>query len=144
MRRWLDDLSGWAQIDALCANVFQPEDFLAEWPLWGAFLSELAGDTNINKRRTSLVFLTGPVRQSDDRRLSSAAFDNLRFLQAERGILITKAVSWLLRSLVAQHREAVVGFLDDNRAALPAVAIREVSAKLETGRKNRPPTPRPK
>jgi 3-methyladenine DNA glycosylase AlkD len=132
---WLGHLAGWAEVDALCSNAFQAEDFLAAWPEWSAWLRRLAADPNINKRRASLVLLTGPVRRSGDPRLLELSLENLAALQAERPILITKAVSWLLRNMIAQHRDAVVRYLDANRAALPAIAVREVSTKLETGRK---------
>ena len=132
---WLDGLAGWAEVDALCSNVFQAEDFLARWPDWSAWLRRLAADPNINKRRASLVLLTGPVRRSDDSRLMDLAFANLAELQAERPILITKAVSWLLRNLIARHRDAVVQYLEAQRVVLPAIAVREVRAKLSTGRK---------
>ena len=141
---WLGGLVGWAEVDALCANVFQAEDLLADWPSWGAWLRALARDPNINKRRASLVLLTGPVRRSDDPRLVDASFANIADLQSERPILISKAVSWLLRGLVARHRGAVVGYLGAHRAALPALAVREVSAKLETGRKTQRDPARPR
>lgn len=134
---WLDTLVGWAEIDALCSNVFGPHDFIADWPAYGPWLRRLASDPNVNKRRASLVLLTGPVRRSDDVRLAEAAFANIHDLQRERSILITKAVSWLLRNLLVRHREAVVLYLQQNRAALPSIAVREVLAKLETGRKSR-------
>jgi 3-methyladenine DNA glycosylase AlkD len=132
---WLDALVGWAEVDALCSNVFQPEDFLADWATYKPWLRRLSADANPNKRRASLVLLTGPVRRNDDPRLAQTALANLRDLQHERSILITKAISWLLRSLVALHRTAVISYLDSNRSALPAIAIREVSVKLQTGRK---------
>jgi len=141
---WLGGLVGWAEVDALCANAFEAQDLLADWSSWGAWLRRLARDPNINKRRASLVLLTGPVRSSDDPRLVEAALANIANLQAERSILITKAVSWLLRSLVARHRDAVVRYLAAHRAALPALAAREVSAKLETGRKTRRDPARPR
>jgi 3-methyladenine DNA glycosylase AlkD len=134
---WLDQLVGWAEIDALCSNVFQADDFLSDWAAYGPWLRRLTTDPNINKRRASLVLLTGPVRRSDDTRLAAAAFDSLRTLQAERPILITKAVSWLLRNLIARHQDSVVSYVEDNRALLPAIAVREVEAKLDTGRKTR-------
>lgn len=81
------------------------------------------------------MLLTGPVRYSDDPRLLEAALGAVARLQAERDILITKAVSWLLRNLTLRHRAAVVAYVAENRAALPAIAVREVTAKLETGRK---------
>src|SRR5579862_6902933 len=71
---WLDTVVGWDEVDALCANTFQAEEFLADWPLWSAALARLAADANIHKRRASLVLLTGPVRRSDDPRLADLAF----------------------------------------------------------------------
>ncbi len=112
---WLDRVVGWDEVDALCANAFQADDFLAAWPLWSAWLTRLAADANTHKRRASLVLLTGPVRRSDDARLAELAFANIAVLQSERPILITKAVSWLLRSLVARHRGAVIGYLEAHR-----------------------------
>jgi hypothetical protein len=51
-------------------------------------------------------------------------------------------VSWVLRNLIAQHRDAVVRYLEANRAVLPAISVREVSTKLSTGRKSGPGTRR--
>jgi 3-methyladenine DNA glycosylase AlkD len=132
---WLDRVVGWDEVDALCANAFQADDFLADWPLWSAWLRRLAADANIHKRRASLVLLTGPVRGSDDARLAELAFANIAALQDERPILTAKAVSWLLRNLIARHRGAVVSYLEAHRAALPAIAVREATNKLVTGRK---------
>jgi 3-methyladenine DNA glycosylase AlkD len=134
---WLDRLSGWAQIDALCSNVFQADEMLGSWRDWESWLRRWAKDEAIGKRRASLVLLTGPVRKSDDARLADMALRHAGLLAAEREILITKAVSWILRSLVARHREAVMMFLAANKMALPAIAVREATAKLETGRKVR-------
>jgi len=132
---WLGDLVGWAQVDSLCSNVFKAEEFLADWPAWSAWLRRLAADDNINKRRAALVLLTGPVRYSDDPRIVDASFEIIDRLRGEKPILITKAISWLLRNLILRHRAAVIGYVAKNRASLPAIAVRELSAKLETGRK---------
>jgi 3-methyladenine DNA glycosylase AlkD len=134
---WLDGLAGWAEVDALCANIFQAKELLADWAAWGGWIRRLAADANINKRRASLVLLTGPVRRSGDARLLEAALANVTELRPERAILITKAVSWLLRNLVARHRDVVARYLETDGIALPAIAAREVKAKLETGRKTR-------
>ena len=133
---WLGQLAGWAEVDALCSNVFQAEDLLDDWAAWGPWLRGLTGDADINKRRAALVLLTGPVRRSADPRLLDAALHALGRLQAERAPLITKAVSWLLRTLTLQHREVVAGYLDEHRTALPAIALREAANKLATGRKS--------
>ena len=132
---WLNHLVGWAEIDSLCSNVFKPEEMLADWPVWERFIRKLSRDKNINKRRAALVFLTGPVRYSSDKRLADLAFAMVEALKGERDIIITKAVSWLLRSLVENHKSAVADYIARNRALLPAIAVRETTRKIQTGRK---------
>jgi 3-methyladenine DNA glycosylase AlkD len=134
--RWLGHLVGWAEVDSLCQNAFAAEDMLADWPAWSALIGRLAGDANINKRRASLVLLTGPDRYSDDHRFVGLAIANIERLKGERDILITKAVSWLLRSLSIRHRDLVEAYLRDKEASLPRIAVRETRAKLQTGRKS--------
>ncbi len=132
---WLDHLVGWAEIDALSSNVFKPDEALARWKEWERLIKTLARAQNINKRRAALVFLTGFVRYSDDRRLAALAFATIDRLKEEREIIITKAVSWLLRNLTIRHRQAVADYIARNRATLPAIAVRETTRKIKTGRK---------
>lgn len=133
--KWLDHLVGWAEIDSLCQNVFTADEMLADWPAWNRFLRKLATHKNINRRRASLVFLTRPVHTSKDPRFARRAFRNIDSLKHEREIMITKAVSWLLRSLVTNHRKAVAEYVAHSRETLPAVAVRETLRKIKTGRK---------
>ncbi len=135
VERWLDRMVGWAEVDSLCQNLFPPEQLLADWGAWRAMLESLAADRNINKRRAALVLLTGPVHRSPDPRLSTLAFALIEQLKAEKPILITKAVSWLLRSLTTHHRAEVAAYLDANAPTLPAIAVRETRTKLATGKK---------
>jgi 3-methyladenine DNA glycosylase AlkD len=134
--RWLGRLNGWAEIDTWCQNLFTAEDMLADWPAWSGLIDRLSRDENINKRRAALVLLNGPVHYSPDPRFRDLAFEVLQRLKAERPILITKAVSWLLRSMVTQHRDAVAAYLDANADSLPKIAIRETKTKLKTGTKS--------
>jgi 3-methyladenine DNA glycosylase AlkD len=134
--RWLGRLHGWAEVDTWCQNLFTADDMLADWPAWNRLIDRLSTDENINKRRAALVLLNGPVHYSPDPRFSDLAFTVLERLQAERPILITKAVSWLLRSLITRHRDAVVAYLAANEATLPKIALRETRTKLKTGTKS--------
>ena len=133
--RWLDVLVGWAEVDSLCASAFTAEEMLADWIGWRRFIRSLARDRNINKRRAALVFLTTATRKSNDRRLATLALETVEALKHQREIIITKAVSWLLRSMVAQHKPMVAAYIKDNRHSLPAVAVRETARKIATGRK---------
>ncbi len=133
--RWLDHLEGWAEVDSLCQNLFPAEQLLADWPAWSALIRRLAHDPNINKRRAALVLLTGPCRRSADPRLNALAIETVETLRAERPILITKAVSWLLRSMAERDPGQVALYLDQHAASLPAIAVRETRRKIATGRK---------
>ena len=133
---WLGQLNGWAEIDSLCASVFGAEALLADWPAWRGLIERLSGDPNINKRRAALVLLTTPTRTSDDPRFRELAFTVIGRLQGQRHILITKAVSWLLRSMAARHGPAVAAYLEAEAESLPALAVRETRTKLRTGTKS--------
>ncbi|HPT65679.1 MAG TPA: DNA alkylation repair protein [Candidatus Woesebacteria bacterium] len=132
---WLNYTCGWAENDILCQSNFTSEILLNNWPSWQKILKEFNQSTNINKRRASLVLLTKSLRQSDDSRLSKLAFQQIENLKSEKEILITKAVSWLLRSLVAFHKDELLDYLAKNKDSLPKIAYREALTKATTGRK---------
>jgi 3-methyladenine DNA glycosylase AlkD len=132
---WLDGLVGWAEIDSLCQSTFTAEEILGNWREWERFIRRLAHDRNINKRRAALVFLSTPTRRSEDARLAALAFEMIERLKPEREIIITKAVSWLLRSMLQNHKRAVAAYIKGNRNSLPSVAVRETTRKIATGRK---------
>ncbi|MEM7278836.1 MAG: DNA alkylation repair protein [Pseudomonadota bacterium] len=133
--QWLDSLSGWAEIDALCQSVFSVADVSPSWQNWVDFLSRLSKDTNINRRRASLVFLVGLTRKTDDDRFHSLAKANIRRLMTEKDVLITKTISWLLRCMIKTQRTQTALFLEEHAQALPAIAVRETRAKLKLGKK---------
>jgi len=134
--RWLSLLNGWAEIDSLCQNVFTADQMLADWTGWKRLLEQLSRDANVNKRRAALVLLNSPVHYTDDARFRDLALVAIDRLTVERDILITKAVSWLLRSMITRHREAVEACLAEHGSSLPAIAIRETRTKLATGTKS--------
>ncbi|HOM78321.1 MAG TPA: DNA alkylation repair protein [bacterium] len=133
--KWLGNLTGWDQVDSLCQSKFRALDMLPNWTKWENLLITLSKSPNINKRRASLVLLTCPVRESPEKVFVDVAFSNLDVLKGERDILITKAVSWLLREMIKLHKASVQEYLSLNYSSLPSVAVREVSNKLKTGRK---------
>lgn len=132
---WLNYLKGWAQIDSLCQSTFSAEDMELQWPKWLKLIRRFSIEKNISKRRASLVLLTGPVRTSNDIKFRDLAFENIEKLKSEKDILITKAISWLLREMVKNHRAEVSEYLKRNKDSLPKIALRETLRKLTTGRK---------
>lgn len=132
---WLNYTHGWAENDVLCQSNFTSDVLLSNWDSWQQILKQFNTSQNINKRRASLVLLTKSVGQSADPRLSKLAFANIEKLKEEKDILITKAVSWLLRSLTTFHKDEVLKYLEDNKESLPKIAYREALSKALTGRK---------
>ena len=132
---WLNYTCGWAEDDVLCQSIFTAENVLNKWSDWLKILKKFNKDPNINKRRASLVLLTKPLRQSNDLRLSKLAFENIENLNGEKEILITKAVSWALRSLITFHKDEVLIYLENNKDSLPKIAYREALSKALTGKK---------
>ena len=132
---WLGCLDGWAEVDSTCQTVFSDKDLLADWDGWSALLRSLAADPNVNKRRAALVLLTAPISQSDDERILDLSLELIDQLKAKKDKRISKAISWLLRKGIKQHREAIAAYLDANAESLPAIAARETRKKLVTGKK---------
>lgn len=132
---WLNYTHGWAETDVLCQSNFSAEEVLANWKVWEKLLTKFSKDKNVHKRRASLVLLAKSVRESNDPKLSKLAFKNIDLLKNEKDILITKAVSWILRSLIKNHKEEVADYIEKNKEQLPKIAVREVTNKLLTGKK---------
>lgn len=132
---WLNHLDGWSQVDSLCQSVFSAEDMTENWNKWQKTLVNFSKDKNISKRRASLVLLTAPVRQSTNVEFVNLALTLINRLKHEKDILITKAISWLLREMIKNHKNRVAVYLQKNQDGLPKIAVRETKKKLETGRK---------
>lgn len=135
LNTWLNYTCGWAENDVLCQSSFTDEILLSNWKNWEKIINQFVKDKNINKRRASLVLLTKSLSKSDDPRLSNLAFQNIEKLKSEKDILITKAVSWALRSLTKFHKQEVLDYLKKNKDTLPKIAYREALSKATTGRK---------
>jgi len=131
---WLDNAEGWGEVDSICQSNFSSKELLANWEKWKKMILKFSKDSNIHKRRASLVLLTKPVRESADKRFSGLGFTVINKLKKEKEILITKAISWLLRDLIKNNRILVENYLKDNND-LPRIATRETKNKLLTGKK---------
>ena len=135
LKKWLNGAEGWSEVDSICQSNFSAEEMLTNWKVWRELITDFAEDKDIHRRRASLVLLTKPVHHSADLRLSKLAFETIEKLKVEKDILITKAVSWLLRDLIKNNTEEVKDYLDKNKNSLPKIAVRETTRKLLTGRK---------
>jgi 3-methyladenine DNA glycosylase AlkD len=135
--RWLNHLQGWAEVDSVCTGNFTITSIPAEWKKWKPILTKFSKDKNIHKRRASLVLLCSPIRYLDDDDVVNTAFTNIERLKSEKEVLITKAISWLLRSMVKNFKSEVAAYVKQNKDTLPAIAVRETMAVLKTGKKTK-------
>lgn len=132
---WLDHVEGWSEIDSLCQGHFTPSEMLEQWPAWKKTIVKLSKSKDIGKRRASMVLLITPALNSGDERFSELSLELIERTKHEKDILITKAISWLVRCMVKHQRNVLVEYLEANKDTLPKIAVREVMAKLETGKK---------
>jgi len=133
---WLDHTVGWGAVDAICYGNFMAKEILDNFQVWKTLIKRLAKSPNANKRRAALVLLTKPLKESVDKRLSKLAFYVIDKLKDDKIILITKAISWLLRNLTKHHDKEVRVYLDSKKETLPKIAVREVLNKLKHGKKS--------
>lgn len=134
--QWLNYIQGWALVDSLCTGSYTADELPRQWRDWKKLLIKLSKSNNINKRRASLVLLCSPVRRHHEKKLAEVALANIDRLKYEKEILITKAISWLLRSLVKHHKKMVTEYLNKNKSTQPAIAVRETIRVIKTGKKS--------
>jgi 3-methyladenine DNA glycosylase AlkD len=134
--KWLNHLIGWVEVDTLCTGKYSKLEIVNHWPDWKKLLLKFASSKNIQKRRASLVLLCQPVRQLRDEAMCELALRNIQTLSHEKEVLITKAISWLLRSMVKHYKKEVAAFVRQNQSTLPSIAVRETLTKIKTGTKN--------
>ena len=137
--QWLDHLEGWAEIDVVCTGRYAATEIVNQWDKWKLLLIKFSKSKNINKRRASIVFLCSPLSKNENKEISQTALKIVDTLKSEREILITKAISWILRSMVRYNRKMLEIYLRENAASLPKIALRETLVKLETGKKTKMP-----
>jgi 3-methyladenine DNA glycosylase AlkD len=136
LREWVAQTAGWAECDCLCQSSFAADEVLGRWGEWSEAMRQFARDANVQVRRASLVLQVKSAAKSADDKIKELAFESVESLKHEKAILITKAVSWLLRALAVTHPYDTRQYLEANRPTLPAIAYRETMRKITTGKKN--------
>ena len=131
--RWRADIDNWGVCDFLATRILgswaaaSPEKRLR-------YLEELVGDPEVWSRRLGLV---ASVRLNHD----SDAYGEWTLAQVdcvldERDPMITKAVSWVLRTMTKFDTEAIRSYVESRADRMAAQPRREVRNKLHTGRKS--------
>lgn len=134
---WLNHLQGWAEIDTLCAGKYSATGIAEQFSTWKKILVQFSKSDAIEKRRASLVLCCVALRKERDERILKVALQNIQRLKSEKDVLITKAISWVLRNAIKHHKTEVKNFLEQYEDSLPRIAVRETWVKLKTGRKTK-------
>jgi 3-methyladenine DNA glycosylase AlkD len=129
-------LNGWASVDAFARYISGPA-----WQhrlIPDGMVHAWAASPDRWWRRAALVS-TVPLnlRSAGGSGDTARTLDICRRVVADRDDMVVKALSWALRELVVWDPAAVRGFLDDHGDAVAARVRREVTTRLETGRKDR-------
>lgn len=135
IKSWLGKAKGWVEVDVICQSSYTGQEVQEDFSRWKKTIDEFSKSKIISLRRASLVLQTKPVREINDPRMRKLAFATINTLKHEKEVLITKAVSWLLRSLTFQNKYEVKKYLEENKVTLPPIAYRETMKKIETGKK---------
>ena len=134
---WLEHLIGWAEVDSVCTGKYTIHAIPNNWNKWKRLLVRFSKSENIQKRRASLVLLCSPMRQTENEEIALAALSIIERLKSEKEILITKAISWLLRSMIKHHKKIVETYVNRNKETLPSIVVRETMTVLKTGKKTK-------
>jgi hypothetical protein len=127
-------MGSWGEVDAFGCLLAGPAWRLGRVP--DALVQGWAASPDRWWRRAALV-ATVPLnlRSGGGTGDTERTLDICRRLAADRDDMVVTALSWALRALVPWDPAAVRQFLDDHDQVLAARVRREVTTKLETGRK---------
>jgi 3-methyladenine DNA glycosylase AlkD len=132
---WRRDLDNWELTDVLGVAVLGPW-VLGDPDTRAEHLWDLVADEDVWSRRLALVSTIGLNRARKNVSFPALTLELIDQVKEERHPMISKAVSWMLRDMIKEHPDQVVGYLDENRDVLAAQVVREVSNKLKTGLKS--------
>jgi len=132
--RWGALLDNWATTENLGGRVVGP-GVAADPKARLGTLERLASRRNAWLRRLALVGCVYLGRRPDAAVWWPRVAGIVLGLAAEREAAIPKAISWVLRAHTGRCPGVIATFLEEHRAALPAIAVREARNKLATGYK---------
>jgi 3-methyladenine DNA glycosylase AlkD len=136
VERWTKTVDNWETADALGAWLVArsvADDPDRRYPM----LETLVRRRNSWARRIGLVGCLGTARDPEAAATWwPRAAEMVLLLGSEKEAALPKAISWVLREHTRHTADEVAVFLDEHRADLPAIAVRETRNKLETGLKS--------
>ena len=128
-------LDNWGWVDFFCTNLVG--QVWQNGQLSDGSIRRWARSSDQWWRRAAVV-ATVPLNTKTRGGMGDSARTRMicQMLVADKCIMVQKAISWALRTLVPWDRKAVEQFLSDNESVTSARVKREVLRKLTTGKKN--------
>jgi 3-methyladenine DNA glycosylase AlkD len=127
-------LDNWVLTDTFCGKVlgFAWREGLVD----DAYLLNLQKSADLWQRRLAVVATTAlNIPANGGKGASAQTLLLCKGAVADHHPMISKAVSWALRTLIKWDREGVEEFLEAHEDRLAKLVTREVRRKLETGKK---------
>lgn len=134
---WLNQLHGWAELDNTCQHFIPAKELITDWAKWEKFLAKCSKSKKLEVQRASLVIPLLALRENLDERVVEFSLRNVVNLCGEKSVLITKAISWNLRTIAEDQPKKILAFMKQH-PELPAIARRETLKLIETGKKTGP------
>lgn len=133
-RYWLEhSVWSWAQCDDLCLMVIYPF-FLTRTPAITR-IQHWTGSHSLWCRRAANValvkFVSRKIRSSMYMLPLEVVFGNAHRLLSDPEPYVQKSVGWLLKVAAAHHKDAVVGFIQENIAGMQRDTLRYAIERLE-------------
>jgi 3-methyladenine DNA glycosylase AlkD len=132
--RWRRDIDSWEMADGVGW-------ILGLWLVGDPgtrldYLWHLIADEDVWSRRVALVATIPINRNNPGFTIPDLTLELVERIKQERHPMMTKAISWVLREMIKNHRDRVIAYLDANREVLARHVVREVDNKLQTGLKS--------
>lgn len=128
-------IDNWACVDSFCCTLVGRA--WREGRVSDATIMRWSQSLNVWWRRAAVV-ATVPLNIKSHGGVGDAARTLMvcQPLLDDKEVMVQKAISWALRSLVPWDRESVQAFLTEHSDTVSALVRREVTHKLRTGKKN--------
>lgn len=125
----IDDIDTWALTDPLC-SVCLGTLLIRDWSIEKTVASWRKSENFWRRRSTVLPYLHLSKKGFHEPAYTDRILRAMRPHLPDREFFVGKAVGWVLRELSKREPEIVRGFIEENRAVMTKLAIREGSKKL--------------
>ncbi len=132
---WIKSLDNWEETDGF-ALYLVGRWMLSDMDKLQGYLWELIEDENVWLRRVAVVATIEFNDWKNDKANPELTFKLIDVVKEDKHPMITKAVSWAIRTLIKEHKDEVATYMEKNSSVLAKHVVREVNNKLTSGLKN--------